>query len=168
MLETKRLLLRKFTSDDFQPLLHHRSDKDVMKYVGGTQSPEKIKEKLNLYSDFYKKNGYAFCAMIWRETDEFIGVGGLQQSEPSFETEVGYTVDKKFWGRGIATECTLGCLEFGFNKINLEKIIALTHSQNIGSIRVLEKAGMKFDKEVKNNNQNWFKYKLLKEEYVGN
>ena len=172
MLKTKRLILRQFTLEDLEVLVKHRSDKTVMKYLGGIQKPKDVKKRLKDYSEFYEKNGYAFCAMIWRKTNEFIGVGGLQKSPSNRkssntgETEVGYTVEKRFWGKGIATECTLACLDFGFNTIGLKRIIALTHSENIASIRVLEKAGMKFEAETQNMNETWVQYVISKDEYI--
>jgi ribosomal-protein-alanine N-acetyltransferase len=168
VLETKRLILRKFTTDDFDELLEHRSDEEVMKFLGGVQGPEMIREKIELYSAAFERDGHAFCVMIWKETGGFIGVGGLQTSPETGETEVGYTVDKKFWGKGIATECTLACLEFGFETAGLKKMIARTHSENAGSIRVLEKAGMEFEKENKKKDGVWVQYKISKDEYDGN
>jgi RimJ/RimL family protein N-acetyltransferase len=168
MLETKRLRLRKFTFDDVEALFEHRSDGEVMKFLGGVQDLDTVKAKIKLYSDAFDRDGYAFCVMIWKETNEFIGVGGLQTSPETGETEVGYTVGKKFWGKGIATECTLGCLEFGFNKIGLQKIIARTHSENAGSIRVLEKAGMKFEKENEKKDGIWVQYALKRELKIKN
>jgi ribosomal-protein-alanine N-acetyltransferase len=166
MLETKRLILRQFETDDVSELLRHRSDAEIMKYLGGTQNRATVKKRIKLYADFYQKHGYGFCAMIWRETGQFIGVGGIQISATSGETEVGYTVDKEFWGRGIATECTIACLDYGFEKLELNKIVALTHPENIGSKRVLEKAGMSLEKETENMGETWLQYMVTKDKYA--
>jgi RimJ/RimL family protein N-acetyltransferase len=167
MLKTERLILRRFTNLDLDSLHKHRSDKDVMKYLGGVQKIEQVAQRLRAYAEFYDNNGYAMCALIWRKTEEFIGVGGLQaSSRVAGETEVGYTIDKKFWGKGIATECTRACLDFGFNKIGLKKVIALTHQANTGSIRVLEKAGMKFEIKTENMGDIWVQYAIEQEEYA--
>lgn len=167
-IETERLTLRKFTTRDLPELIRHRSDKDVMEFLGGIQKPEVVQERLKVYAGFYEKNGYSMCAVFWKETGEFIGVGGLLESKTSKGTEVGYTVDKKFWGKGIATECTKACLEFGFHKANLDKIIALTHPKNLASRRVLEKAGMNFEKNMENMGETWVQYAILREKYDRN
>ncbi len=163
MLKTDRLLLRRFSNSDFPKVVKHRSDIRIMKYLGGIQSPEKVAERLKTYNDFFDINGYAMCAMIWRETGEFIGVGGLQKLLEDGETEVGYTVAHKFWNMGIATECTLACLRFGFENKGLNQIGAQTNLENTVSIHVLEKCGLTQQEISRNNGELWLKFLITKE-----
>jgi ribosomal-protein-alanine N-acetyltransferase len=135
-------MIRPFADSDFAQLLRHRSNPEVMKYLGGVPSPEIVRTRLEFYIQHFRDHEFAMGAMIWKETGAFIGVGGLQLVEDGSDVEVGYTVDKPFWGKGIATECTVSCLEHGFGKLGLKRIIARTESANLGSRRVLEKAGM--------------------------
>ena len=83
MLETERLLIRKFTPDDLDELIRLRSDDEVIKYLGGRnlQNPQAIEKRLKFYIDCYQKFGYGMCAMIWKETGEMIGWSGLQPLE---------------------------------------------------------------------------------------
>ncbi len=71
MLETKRLLLRKFTPEDLDKLIETRSDDEVIKYLGGRtlQNPEAIEKRLQFYTDCYAKFGFGMCAMIWKEVE---------------------------------------------------------------------------------------------------
>jgi ribosomal-protein-alanine N-acetyltransferase len=86
------------------------------------------------------------CAMIWKETGEFFGWSGLQPLQETGEIEVGYGMAKRFWRQGIGFECARAWLEFGFNKIGLERIVAVALPENKGSWRIMEKLGMRYEK----------------------
>jgi len=60
------------------------------------------------------------------------------------ETEVGFLLDRPFWGKGYATEAALASLQFGFEHFSLDHIIALVHPDNLASRRVIEKCGMTY------------------------
>ena len=64
------------------------------------------------------------------------------------EVDLGYRFFKKFWGQKIATESALACIEYGFNTLGLKRIIGRAMKENIASIKVLEKCGMHFVKEI--------------------
>lgn len=167
MLETERLLHRKFELDDLEKLIELRSDADVIKYLGGTkmQNPEAIAKRLQFYIDCYDKFGYGFCAMIWKETGEMIGWSGLQPLEDTGETEVGYGMSKEFWGKGIGLETALGWLDYGFNKMGLERIVAIAQPENTGSWRIMEKCGMRYEKTEMHYGFECVFYAISREEF---
>ena len=148
MLETERLLMRKFTIDDLPKLIELRSDPEVYKYLGGTrlQNPEAIEKRMRFYIDCYEKLGFGVCAMIWKETGEMFGWSGLMPLENTGEIEVGYGMSKEFWGKGIGYECARVWLEYGFEKAGLERIVAVAQPENTGSWRIMEKLGMRYEK----------------------
>jgi ribosomal-protein-alanine N-acetyltransferase len=148
MLETERLLIRKFTPEDSDKLIELRSDAEVIKYIGGTnlQNPEAIAKRLGFYIGCYERFGFGMCAMIWKETGEMFGWSGLQPLEDTGEIEVGYGMIKEFWGKGIGFECALALLKYGFEKAGLERIVAVASPENKGSWRIMEKCGMKYEK----------------------
>jgi RimJ/RimL family protein N-acetyltransferase len=80
MLETKRLIIRKFTPGDLGKLVELRSDDEVIKYLGGRslQNPEAIEKRLQFYIECYEKYGFGMRAIIWKETGEMFGWSGLQ------------------------------------------------------------------------------------------
>jgi len=135
MLETERLLLRKFTMTDLDKLIELRSEEEVIKYLGGRklQNPEAIEKRLHFYIDCYNKYGFGVCAMIWKETGEMCGWSGLQPLEETGETEVGYGMARDFWGKKIGFECARAWLEYGFETLGLERIVAVTQPENTGS-----------------------------------
>ena len=73
---------------------------------------------------------------------EIIGWAGLQYLPELEETEVGFLLDRPYWGRGYATEAGLASIKYGFEHFNFDHIIALVHPDNLASQRVIEKCGM--------------------------
>ncbi len=63
--------------------------------------------------------------------------------------ELVYLLAKPYWGMGLATEAAKACLKYGFEELQLEQIIAVTRHENVASRRVLERIGMKHEKDVR-------------------
>ncbi len=147
MLETERLIIRKFTLADLDEFIEMRSVPEVNIYLGGTkyQNPEKITKRLQFHLDSYAQIGFSMCAMIWKETGEFFGWSGLQPLEDSSEIEVGYGMKREFWRKGIGFEAAEAWLKYGFEIAGLERIVAVAAPANTGSWRIMEKCGMKFE-----------------------
>jgi ribosomal-protein-alanine N-acetyltransferase len=148
MLETERLLIRRFTLEDLDKLVELRSDEEVIKYLGGkdNHTPQAIARRLEFYIACYEKFGFGMCAMIWKETAEMIGWSGLQPLEETGEIEVGYGMIKEFWGKEIGFECASAWLKYGFEQAGLERIVAVASPENKASWRIMEKCGMKYEK----------------------
>jgi ribosomal-protein-alanine N-acetyltransferase len=168
MLETERLIIRKFTFDDLDCLIELRSDEEVIKYIGSRkmQNPEAIEKRLRFYIDCYDKYGYGMCAMIWKQTGEMIGWCGLQPLEETGETEVGYGMIKRFWGKGIGCECAMAWLEYGFKTAGAERIVAVAAPENTGSWRIMEKCGMKYERTGKHYGMTCVFYGISREEFM--
>lgn len=167
MFETDRLLFRKITPDDLDLIAETRSDPDVNKYLGGPekQSREAIEKRLPFYLESYRKFGFGFCLMIWKETGEVIGSAGIQPLGETGEIEVGYNMIKPFWGRGIGTEAAMAWLDHGFNRAGLERIVAVAHPDNKASRHVMEKCGMTFEKIETHYDMDCAFYAISKDEF---
>lgn len=148
MIETERLIFRKFTTNDLPMLIEQRSDPDVNRYLGGTtlQNPEALAKRIEFYISCYTSHGFGMCAMLWKESGNMIGSAGLQPLDGTDEIEVGYSMIKDFWGKGIGTEAAHGWLDFGFNEAGLERIVAVANTDNAASRRIMEKLGMRYEK----------------------
>lgn len=166
-METERLLHRKFTTEDLDKLIEMRLSEGVMKHLGGRkmQNPEALKERLKYYISFYEKN-IGQHAIIWKETGEMIGWSGLQPLENTDEIEVSYGMIKKFWGRGIGFETALAWLKYGFEELELERIVAVAMPENTGSWKIMEKLGMKYEKTEKHYEMNCVFYAISKDEFL--
>ena len=148
MIESERLIFRKFTLDDLPKLIEQRTDPEVNKFLGGTklQNPEALAKRIHFYMSCYESHGFGSCAMIWKPTGEMIGSAGLQPLDGTDEIEVGYSMIKEYWGKGIGTEAARAWLEHGFRDHGLQRIVAIAIPENIASRRIMEKLGMKYEK----------------------
>ncbi|MDQ3800441.1 MAG: GNAT family N-acetyltransferase [Acidobacteriota bacterium] len=168
MLETERLILRRITPGDLDALIATREGDEVNKYLGGArmQNPEAIAERMKFYLECHEKHGFGMCMVIWKETGEIIGWSGLQPLGETGEIEVGYGMKKEFWGRGIGYECALAWLRYGFENIGAERIVALAHPDNVGSWRIMEKCGMRYEKNTTHFGMECVLYAITKDEFL--
>ncbi|MBA2620888.1 MAG: GNAT family N-acetyltransferase [Acidobacteria bacterium] len=167
MLETERLSIRKFTPDDLGALVEMRSSDEVIKYLGGKrlQNPAALKKRLRFYIDCYEKYGYGMCAMQWKATGEMCGWSGLQPLEDTGATEIGYGLTEKYWRKGLGFECAGAWLEYGFNVVNLEKIVAVAQPENTASWHIMEKLGMTYTKTERHYDLECVFYAVTRDEF---
>lgn len=81
------------------------------------------------------------------EDKRLIGFCGLKYLDDLNAVDVGYRFLPEYWGRGLATEACLASVSFGFEVLKLDRIIGLVLPDNVASIRVLEKVGMRLEGE---------------------
>jgi len=123
------------------------SDPEIMRYVGdgSTRTREEMISELDmLISHYTRKPGLGIWATERKEDNCFIGASGLVYYDNTTDIEVGYRMQKAFWNNGYATEASLGLLEYGFEKLELRKIVSSAHVENKASRRVMEKIGMSY------------------------
>ena len=169
MVESERLTFRNFTLDDLPLLIEQRSDPEVSKYLGGTklQNPEALAKRIRFYMSCYDSHGFGMCAMLWKPTGEMIGSAGLQPLDGTDEIEVGYSMIKEYWGRGIGTEAAAAWLGHGFHEHGLERIVAVAHTENWASRRIMEKLGMHYEKTEFHYDAECAFYAISKDEFLG-
>jgi RimJ/RimL family protein N-acetyltransferase len=147
-LETSRLLFRKFTPDDLHDLAAIRADPDVMKYIGsGTpESVAEVESRLNKVFAHWAQHGFGQYALIEKTNGNLIGWCGFGHLEDPKDVEIAYGLAKPSWGNGLASEAASTILKYGFEKVGLVRIVAITRPDNLASERVLAKLGMKYVK----------------------
>ncbi|MCA9054180.1 MAG: GNAT family N-acetyltransferase [Planctomycetaceae bacterium] len=147
--ETERLRHRAFEIDDADALYALNSDPRVMRYTSEPLLPSLDAARTGIanYPDF-DVVGYGRWACILKETQAVIGFCGLKYLPELDAVDVGYRLLPTYWGRGLATEACRASLSFGFETLGLKEILGLVLPENIASIRVLEKSGLKFDGET--------------------
>jgi ribosomal-protein-alanine N-acetyltransferase len=167
IIETERLILRHFTPDDLDALSLINSDAEVMKYIGdgSPQSREQTSARLAAIMNHWEQHGFGPYAIVYKEHDALIGFCGLQFLDESSEVEVGYRLASSYWGKGIATECAAASLLYGFSELGLGRIVAVAHPSNKASQRVLEKIGLRYEKEAHYYNANVKYYAITRAEY---
>lgn len=147
--ETPRLILRRFTIADAYLIQQLNSDAEVLKYLH-ERPLETIDQAKNIITTLilpqYKKN-LGRWALNTKNNDEFIGWCGLKYMSDLDEIDLGYRLKRSAWGKGFATEAAMNTLEYAFKKLQLKLITGRAHIENIASLKVLEKIGMKFRRE---------------------
>ena len=152
IIETNRLLLRTFTEEDAALIYELNLDPDVTRYthdpVKDLSHASEILEKVIIPQ--YVLYNHGRWAVHVRSTLEFLGWCGLKYRSELNEIDLGYRFKKEGWGKGYATEAAWATIQYGFEKIGLQRIVARAEIDNIGSWKVLEKCGMTYigDEEV--------------------
>lgn len=148
IIETNRLLLREFNTDDAEHFYHLNLNPNVIRYTGNStfKNIEEAETFLENYSD-YQKNGFGRWAVIEKSSSEFLGWCGLKYDENLDETDIGFRFFEHFWNRGFATESAKGCNDYGFNELNLKKIVGKAMKENSVSIKVLVKIRLEYERD---------------------
>ena len=104
---------------------------------------EESEEKLRGRIEHFERHGWGLWAVEWRDGGGYLGEAGLQTFEDGESVEVGCHLARSSWGRGVATEAGAAALRFGFDELQLDRIIAVVRRENEGSKRVLSKLGLR-------------------------
>ena len=147
ILETERLVLRKLKIEDADEMYIYASNDDVTKYVlwDSHTSPEQTKRFLQFMIDKYEQENYAWAVTL-KDSDEFIGtIDYVMLDHNEHIGEIGYALSHLYWGKGYMSEAAKAILHYGFTELHLERIQARCFAENIGSERVMQKAGMVYE-----------------------
>jgi ribosomal-protein-alanine N-acetyltransferase len=150
-IETARLLLRSMETTDDQGMFELDSDPAVHKYLGNKPiiSIDEARAAIRHIRDQYISNGIGRWAIVDKETNLFVGWGGFKLITVETNNHVnyhdlGYRLLRKHWGKGIASDITAACLDFGFQILKLDKIYAIADEKNLASQKVLSKSGFRY------------------------
>ena len=145
-IETARLTLRPLQPEDAASLHRIYQTEGVLQYFPNPIPPplEKVERFVSGQQQHWEKYGYGNWGILPAGERDMIGWVGLQFLPELNETEVGYLVEKRSWGKGYATEAARASLQFGFDHFAFSQLIALVHPENAASRRVLEKCGMTY------------------------
>lgn len=148
MLETDRLILRRFTAADGEHLFALDNDPEVMRYLNGGEPVAREVVEREILPTFIRASErddlLGYWAAIERSTGEFAGWFSLKRHDGALPTEVslGYRFRRAAWGRGYATEGARFLIAQAFARPDIQRIVASTYENNAASRRVMEKLGM--------------------------
>jgi ribosomal-protein-alanine N-acetyltransferase len=152
ILETNRLLLRHQLPADLDDLWALYCDPEITKYIpDAPRTRQEAREELEWHMHGHPRfPELGLWATIHKDTGKFIGRCGLLpwSLDGHPEVEVAYTLAYAYWGRGLATEAAQAILDYGFENLNLTRLISTIDPENIASQKVAKKIGMKFEKEA--------------------
>jgi RimJ/RimL family protein N-acetyltransferase len=149
--ETERLILRHFDLNDSEALDRVYGDPEVMLYSRGVRTPEWVRERLRQCLEDYRVHGFGLWAVVAKTTLEVLGYCGLghfPDASTRSDIEIGYRLMRPHWGHGYATEAARAVRDYGFDTLNLPRLIAVIDPRNIASIRVAEKIGLCYERDV--------------------
>jgi RimJ/RimL family protein N-acetyltransferase len=152
ILETERLFLRAFSADDSEFILELVNEPSFIQNIGdrGVRTLDDARAYiLNGPVASYAKNGFGLFLVALKKTYESIGMCGLIKRDTLYDVDIGYAFLPKFWGKGYAVEAALCVKAYAKDVIGLKRIVAITDPFNEGSIRVLDKIGLRFERMVR-------------------
>ncbi|MGL2966753.1 GNAT family N-acetyltransferase [Flavobacterium sp. XGLA_31] len=163
ILETERLILRELNMQDSKSFYELNLNPNVIKFTGD-KAFKNLMEAENFLRNYkeYEKNGYGRWAVIDKSSGKFVGWCGLKYNTEIDETDIGFRFFEEYWNQGFATESAKACLHYGFEKLNLKTIVGRAMAENSASIKVLEKLGMKYEKEFRFDEQKGLIYTIKK------
>lgn len=166
-IETERLLLRMVAPEDAGGFLRLLSDEEFRRYLPMQQQPtmEKVAAGIGRMLAHWEERGYGQWILSPKTRREMLGYCGLRLLADTAEVEILYGIDKPCWNRGLVTEAAKATLRFGFEEAKLERIIALADPANVGTQRVMQKAGLRYEKQAVYFDMECAYYALDREDY---
>jgi ribosomal-protein-alanine N-acetyltransferase len=146
ILETDRLVLRRLEADDLEDVFEYASDPKVAQYTSwpAHATIEDTREFLSYVLELYRRGEVAPWGVVCE--GKVVGTCGFLDWYPrGSRAEIGYALSSKYWGRGLMTEAVGEVISFGFRAMRLNRIQGRCEVENIASIRVMEKAGMRLE-----------------------
>ena len=169
-IETRRLQLRQFIPDDADDLYRIYSHLDLFQYMSNEKPLLRDQTRLLIYEfiENWQQHNFGVWAVIEKKHKKLIGHCGFKFLENTKEIQMGYLLLKSHWGRGLGTEAAEAVLKYGFEVAKLKRIVAIAKPENIASLRVMQKVGMKYEKNAYYYNNNVVYYCLTREAYQSN
>ncbi len=164
LLETNRLIIEYFDTNDISDWAKIERDADVRRFVDGkVLSIDEAGEYVQMNIRQYQTHGYGRYAVRLKQNRTLIGMCGFLNE--TYGIDFGYRYSKDSWGKGYGFEAAKEVLEFGFLKLGMSIVLGLTAEQNLGSIRILEKLGFKFEEKFLFNNTKALRYSFTRNQF---
>ena len=160
-LKTNRLILRKMKMSDAQDLFAYARDLQVSRHVlwNAHQTIHESRQYLRAARRQYRRGQPCSWAITLRESGRMIGTIGFMWLNPEWlSAEVGYSLSREYWNRGIMTEALKAVVAFGFDTLQLQRIEAQHETDNPASGRVMQHAGMQYEGTLRQRIKNKGKY----------
>jgi RimJ/RimL family protein N-acetyltransferase len=147
--ETERLILQQASNEDAPFILRILNDPSFIRNIGDRKvrtledACDYVKTQLIAS---YEKYGFGMYLVKLKDTGVPTGLCGLVRRDGLEDVDIGYAFLPEFQSKGYATEAALAVKEYAKNIVGLKRLAAITVPENLGSIRVLEKIGLKFER----------------------
>jgi RimJ/RimL family protein N-acetyltransferase len=143
VIESERLLLRKWNDEDVAAVEDIYIKPEVMEFIpGGVWSPDRTARTVARMRELDMEHGFGFYPVVLKSLGTIIGHCGLGFLEQTPEIEVAYILDSRYWGQGYASEAARATIAHGFSRLNISRIVAVAFPENVRSIGVMRSIGM--------------------------
>jgi RimJ/RimL family protein N-acetyltransferase len=161
--ETERLIVRPYTLDDGYHFFSVNGDVEIVRYIRAPKTRVECDMFLKEVIWYSEQNPLYGRWAVWeKESGDFTGTFAVIPIENSVHMQLGYSLLKKNWGKGYATELTVAGLEYVINKTPLRCIYAITEAANHASRKVLVKAGFEFHNSFVEGEKELLQYFFLR------
>lgn len=150
-LSTERLTIRPFTLDDDAFVLALLNDPDWLRYIGdrGVRTREDARRQItDKYLASYTRDGVGLMAVTLHDQPAAIGMCGLIKREGLADVDIGFAFLPAYRAHGYAREAAEAVLAYGRDTLKIQRVVAITLPENVASIRLLEKIGLRFESHV--------------------
>lgn len=151
-IETERLILTELKADDIKDIVKYASNKNISDYTLNLPHPYSEQDAIywiNLAHQGLKTETNYIFAIRLKENNQFVGGIGLNVEKRFNRAEIGYWIAEPFWRKGMATEATKKIIDFGFDKLGLNKLTSSHLAKNPASGKVMQNSGMVKEGELK-------------------
>jgi RimJ/RimL family protein N-acetyltransferase len=161
--ETERLRFCRFHVDDAPAMFELNADPEVLRHTGDPpfESVDAARALIESYRE-YEEHGMGRWSVCLLPEERYVGWCGLKLEPGSGEVDLGFRFLRRYWNRGIATEAGEGTLRYGFESLELDRIVGRARPENPASCRVLEKLGMRRCGEIERDGAAWLLYEILR------
>ena len=163
-LETVRLVLREFALDDLEAFFQLCTNPEVVRYTGDggliTNLEQARAGMLARPIADYRKHGFGRYACVLKSNEQVIGFAGLKYLDDLDAVDLGYRFLPAYWGIGLATEASRAALDDGFARLKLPRILGLVDPENVASVNVLEKLGLRYVEMIEYHSSQVAKYAI--------
>ncbi|ETZ22110.1 GNAT family N-acetyltransferase [Pedobacter sp. V48] len=151
--QSQNILIREFIPEDKQLFALLFEDEEVTRYIPQRSTAQYLELFDSTIAD-YSKGPLGRWGIFDTHSRDFIGMYLTRHFEyVADQVEIGYVLAKKYWGKGIASEASSALIEYCFRNTDTNQVVAVTDLDNIGSQKVLEKAGLRRLNNLKRDEQ---------------
>jgi [ribosomal protein S5]-alanine N-acetyltransferase len=154
VIETDRLFLQEFTTDDAAFMLELLNTPNWLRFIGdrGVRTIEQAEQYLlNGYMKSYQTHGFGFYKVVVKDLNEPIGICGIIKRDYLEDVDIGFAFLPQFVGKGYGFEAGRATLEYTFNTLKIKRIIAIVDPENVVSIGLIKKIGLGFEKMIQSD-----------------
>ena len=147
MIETERLTLRNWREGDAEPFIAHTNTVGVMRWLGGIKSPEQLRQSIETLAEWQEERGFTLWAVERKADGALLGFCGLKIADDpgcpvQGQHEIAWRLREDAWGHGYAKEAASASLDFAFDRLGAEHVVAFTVEENAPSWGLMQRLGM--------------------------